>query len=153
MGKNDAVVAVLTEDRVRELIEQRFQSLEALIKENFKSVLTEEHVRGLIREACADLITKDQWNEALDGMLSTAVPLTGIRPDLAAAGVSADPIPEFYLDGLSFRTSRQKPGEGGKTVNIPVERALTADDVLSWRDNGATVTIVAADGQKHTVDK
>lgn len=155
MGKNDVAPgqAVISEDFVRGLINERFQVLEKLITENFKSVLTEERVRVLIKEASAELITKDQWNEALEGMLSTAVPLTGLRPDLAAADVPADPIPEMYLDGLSFRTSRPKAGENGKTVNIPVERALRADDVLSWRDTGATVTIVVADGQKYTVDK
>jgi hypothetical protein len=106
----------------------------------------------VLEERLTDLITKDQWNEALEGMLSTAVPLTGIRPELAAAEIQSDPIPVEYLDGLVFRSSKPKKTDTGK-ANIPTERPLTTDDVLSWKDNGETVTIITADGQKYTVDK
>lgn len=118
------------------------------IVDNLKNFVTVE----VLEQRLADLITKDQWNEALEGMLTTAVPLTGIRPDLAAAEIQSDPIPPEYLTGLVFRSSKQKKTETGK-ANIPTERPLVPEDVLSWKDNGETVTIITADGQKHTVDK
>jgi hypothetical protein len=34
-----------------------------------------------------------------------------------------------------------------------MERPLTADDVLDWKDYGDTVVIVTTDGQKYKVDK
>lgn len=61
-----------------------------------------------------------------------------------------------YLDGLVFNDVEKKKGtKDGRPVtqNIPVERPLTADDVLDWKDCGDTVVIVAADGRKHTVPK
>lgn len=118
------------------------------IVDNFKNfVLVEELDKHL-----SALITKDQWNEALEGMLSTAVPLTGIRPELALAETQTDPIPPEYLTGLVFRSSRLKKTDDGK-ANIPTERPLAPSDVLNWKDDGDTVTIITADGQKHTVDK
>lgn len=105
-----------------------------------------------LEERLSGLITKDQWNAALDGMLSAPVALSGIHPGLAAGLTLLEPIAAKHLTGLMFRSSKSKKTEAGKT-NIPIERALTPDDVLSWKDNGDTVSIVAADGQKHTVDK
>lgn len=61
-----------------------------------------------------------------------------------------------YLKGLKFRTSEaKKVKENGadKTKYIPVERDLTQDDVLDWKDNGDSVTIVTKDGQKYGVSK
>jgi len=64
----------------------------------------------------------------------------------------AEAIDKKYLAGLVYRSSKQKKGDKGK-VNIPTERPLTVADVLSWKDNGATVTVVTADGRKHSVSK
>ncbi|MBI5075625.1 MAG: hypothetical protein HZB62_10740 [Nitrospirae bacterium] len=62
-----------------------------------------------------------------------------------------------YLRGLKFRTSTSEvvAKDGGRKVKqfTPVERALEADDVLSWKDTGNAVVIVTADGQKITVQK
>ncbi len=61
------------------------------------------------------------------------------------------------LKGLKFRTSegREIVDENGKkkTKFIPIERALKPGDVLSWKDKGDVVVIVAKDGTKHTVAK
>lgn len=61
-----------------------------------------------------------------------------------------------YLKGLKFRGSEMKETkEDGrkKKSYIPFERNLTLADVLSWKDNGDSVTIVTADGQKYNVSK
>lgn len=65
---------------------------------------------------------------------------------------NSEAIDKKLLEGLVFRSSKQKKGESG-TTNIPTERALTPADVLDWKDNGATVIIVTGDGKKHTVTK
>lgn len=65
-------------------------------------------------------------------------------------------IDSKYLKGLKFRTSESKKvKEGGaeKTRFFPVERDLTQDDVLDWKDNGDSVVIVTKDGQKYNVSK
>ena len=64
----------------------------------------------------------------------------------------AETIDKKHLTGLVYRSSKQKKTEEG-IVNIPTETPLTPANVLDWKDNGASVTIVAADGQKHTVKK
>lgn len=64
----------------------------------------------------------------------------------------AELIEKKYLAGLKFKSAKAtKTAEG--TKNIPTERALQPGDVLDWKDNGATVTMVTADGQKYTVEK
>ena len=65
---------------------------------------------------------------------------------------NAEQIDKKYLAGLKYRSSTSKKTEEG-LVNFPTERALKADDILDWKDNGASVTIVTADGQKYNVDK
>lgn len=64
----------------------------------------------------------------------------------------AEAIDKKYLAGLKYKSSTAKKTEEGVRF-IPTERALTPADVLDWKDNGPTVTIVTADGRKHTVDK
>ncbi|GER92682.1 hypothetical protein A45J_0400 [hot springs metagenome] len=61
-----------------------------------------------------------------------------------------------YLKGLKFRTSEaKKVKEDGeeKVRHTPVERDLTTDDVLDWKDKGDSVTVVTKDGQKYNVSK
>jgi urease accessory protein UreE len=63
-----------------------------------------------------------------------------------------------YLSGLKHRTTevrevKDKDDGRQKKKHFPIEREMTSADVLSWKDNGATVTIVTADGRKLTVDK
>lgn len=61
-----------------------------------------------------------------------------------------------WLKGLTFKTAEEKKfKEDGKetTRMVPVERALQVGDVLDWKDNGETVVIVTADGQKYEVGK
>lgn len=71
--------------------------------------------------------------------------------------MAGEKIDAKWLRGLKFKTSegREVADEGGKkkTKYIPVERALKPDDVLSWKDRGDAVVIVAGDGSKHTVAK
>jgi hypothetical protein len=63
---------------------------------------------------------------------------------------NAKQIDGKFLSGLTYRTSKQ--GEDG-TRYIPETRDLTPADVLDWKDNGATIILVTADGRKYTVDK
>jgi len=61
-----------------------------------------------------------------------------------------------FLKGLKFRTSEmRKVKDDGrdKMKGFPVERDLTPEDVLDWKDNGESVSIVTADGQKYNVPK
>lgn len=66
--------------------------------------------------------------------------------------MATEAIDKKYLKGLKFRSSTPEKTENG-VVHTPTSRALTPEDVLDWKDNGATVTIVAADGKKYVVDK
>jgi hypothetical protein len=170
----------VTEARVKELIAGGIGSLlvdvetrfDKKIAETIAFLVTKEEVAGdlqkilknlknfvpaeVLENRLSDLITKDQWNEALEGMLSTAVPLSGIRPDLALAEMSADPVPPEYLSGLSFRQSVRKVVEedGQSKAAFSVEvRPLEPGDVLNFRETATEMIIVTADGQKHTVDK
>lgn len=54
-----------------------------------------------------------------------------------------------WLAGLKFGTSK-KAKEGGFQK---IEQDLQEKHVLDWIDNGETVTLVTADGRKHTVAK
>ncbi len=68
----------------------------------------------------------------------------------------AERIDPKYLEGLKFNFAEQrKSNKDGREVvtNIPQQRALTANDVLDWKDCGDKVVIVTADGQKITVPK
>ncbi len=62
-----------------------------------------------------------------------------------------------YLKGLTFATAeprKTKNEDGRDSVKyVPIERALKISDVLDWKDCGAEIVIVAADGQKHRVAK
>lgn len=165
----------VTEARVKELIaealkgflspEQIAKTVEAAIGE----LATKEDVRMIVdnlqnfitRDALAELtselVTKDQWNEALEAVISPAVHLSGIRPELELDESQSSLIPEEYLTGLVYRYAERhedENGDGGRTVrNVAKERTLTPDDVLSWKDNGSTISIVTTDGKKHIVEK
>jgi len=68
----------------------------------------------------------------------------------------AERIDAKLLKGLRYRTSEGKRvNEDGRNVMkyAPVERPMRQEDVLDWKDNGQTVTMVTADGQKLTVEK
>lgn len=72
--------------------------------------------------------------------------------------VAAEPVfDKKWLEGLKFKTSepREVKGEDGRPgkQHIPKERALRQEDILSWKDNGNSVVLVTADGQKYTVSK
>lgn len=63
-----------------------------------------------------------------------------------------------YLKGLMFGTAKHEPKKdektgNEKTVHTRIERTLTPADVLSWRDDGDTIIIVAKNGKKHEVKK
>ena len=61
-------------------------------------------------------------------------------------------IDKKFLAGLKYRSSKPVKTEDG-VRHQATERALRPEDVLDWKDLGATVVIVTADGQKITVDK
>jgi len=61
-------------------------------------------------------------------------------------------IDKKHLAGLKFKSSKKVKTDDG-VKHQAFERALQPTDVLAWSDQGATVTIVAADGQKHVVEK
>lgn len=68
----------------------------------------------------------------------------------------AQKIDAKLLKGLQFDYVEKKTvKKDGRDVvqNIRGQRPLTPDDVLDWKDYGAKVVIVTADGQKHTVEK
>lgn len=74
------------------------------------------------------------------------------KPEVAEAPV----FDKKWLEGLKFKTSEAKViEEEGRKVKkfVPKERALKQEDVLSWKDNGNSVVLVTADGQKVTVSK
>lgn len=61
-----------------------------------------------------------------------------------------------WLDGFVFRGAIPKEVEenGRKKMKyIPFERPLKPEDVMSFRDYGATVVIATKDGMKYTVAK
>jgi len=61
-----------------------------------------------------------------------------------------------YLMGLTITVLAEKKikgADGEEIRRVPVERELTPEDVLDWKDKGDAVTIVAADGTKHIVSK
>ena len=64
----------------------------------------------------------------------------------------AETIDKKYLEGLVFKSSKQKKTDSGN-VHVPTERALTPADVLDWKDSGKDLVIVTADGQKYRVAK
>lgn len=66
------------------------------------------------------------------------------------------PIDPKYLEGLTFRgaASKEVMKDGKKQMQyVPFERPVTPADVFDWRDAGAEVVIVIADGQKVTMPK
>ncbi len=64
----------------------------------------------------------------------------------------AKPINKKYLAGLTFRTNQVIDGADGRRF-IPVERELTQDDVLNWREEGSVLVIITADGRKQRVER
>ena len=63
----------------------------------------------------------------------------------------AKAIEAKFLKGLTITVLQKKKirGEDGEEIRkVPVERDLTPEDVLDWKDTGDAVVIVTADGQK-----
>lgn len=65
----------------------------------------------------------------------------------------AKAIDPKFLAGLYYRSSEPQKDDAGATRHVPTKRPLEPGDVLDWKDNGPTVTIVTADGKKHLVEK
>ena len=136
-----------------------------MIAEAVKGLATEEGVKLLIvdsREGCvtreelaaivADLATREELSELANTQFTELIPGLSASVYTLSEDGPTEPIPAEFLDGLVFRSSRQKKTPEGR-VNVPIERPLTPGDVLNWKDNGPTVSIVTADGRKYTVDK
>ena len=62
-------------------------------------------------------------------------------------------VEQKHLEGLTYRTSKSVKGEDRKKKYIPVERALTVDDLLAQRDKGDSFVVVTKDGRKHVIAK
>lgn len=65
-------------------------------------------------------------------------------------------IDQKFLKGLKFKGAERKiiEKDGRKTVQgVPYERPLKPEDVIGMKDNGDSIVIVTADGQKYTVSK
>ncbi len=61
-----------------------------------------------------------------------------------------------YLKGLSYRNAEERDVvEDGikKKKKFPRVQPLTLDRVLSWREDGKEIVIVAMDGRKYRVKK
>lgn len=74
------------------------------------------------------------------------------KPEVAEAPV----FDKKWLEGLKFKTSEEKiVEEEGRKVKkfIPKERPLKESDILGWKDNGNSIVLVTADGQKVSVNK
>lgn len=134
---------VLTVDVVQKMIADAVAKLvtQEQLAEALKDLLTEEQVRGMIDLAQNEMF--DRVNEATMGTI------TALPDPAAPAPIPLDPK---WLLGLTFRSSVPKKGDKG-TTNVPIERPLSPKDVLSWSVRGDTVTLVTADGLKHTVDR
>jgi len=78
---------------------------------------------------------------------------SGINP--RRKGEKMKKIESKHLKGLTFRYSEGKKvkTEGGpdRIEYTAKERDLTPLDVLSWKDNGNEISLVAADGRKHVI--
>lgn len=166
----------ITEARVKGLIAAALNEFKAglveLLQPEFDKLVTKEEAASDLQKnfddrnnfvsvqtfsgCLSNLITKDQWNEALEGVLNTAVPLSGLLPALSVDSQFDNPtvekIPPEYLTGLVFKSAKPKKPDDG-IINVPTDRPLTQKDVLSWKDNGDTVTLSTSDGKKYTVDK
>jgi len=69
----------------------------------------------------------------------------------------AKTIDAKFLEGLTYSTTEKKKTKGKdgkeKVTRVVVERPLTVDDLLDWKDKGAEVVIATKDGRKHTIAK
>lgn len=141
-------VVLLIGDATKELVTS------GALKTALEGVLTKADLGGDLKELdAARLVTKEELHEALLNLTPPpSAVITGLDFIREPGEPPHGPIPAEYLEGLVFRSSRQKKTEDG-TMNVPTERPLRPGDVLSWVDNGDSVSIVTADGQKHTVDK
>lgn len=164
MTKNNAA-AGLTEARVKEMIAEAIQGL---VNEERVIVVVggaiEKFAEGLaarpdglalqdaLEELQQTMLTEDQVRELFSGEMEAAR-LAGEAqqslPGIAELQLSFNPE---WLDGLTYITSRkQKPKPGARPAHVPVERPLTASDVLSYSVGEESVTLIAGDGQKHIV--
>lgn len=107
--------------------------------------------RNEIEIIVSNLVSKEELHEALLNIAPpSAVDVFSTLEPYVAGVEEKEPIDPQYLEGLMFRSSRQKKGE---TKNTPFERPLRPSDVTSWVENDSTVTFATTDGQKYTVDK
>ena len=146
--------AVLTEEGVK-----------VLIVDAIKGLMTREQLAAALAEACKGLITEARAKEIVADAQKVLIDyVSGVVDDaqLQPAGVLSitgeepkPPLDPAWLKGLVFRGAKGEEREVDgkkKTVSIPFSRPLTRDDVLNYSVGEDTVTIVAGDGQKHTVD-
>lgn len=82
-------------------------------------------------------------------------PVTAELATTALAQIEFDPA---WLEGLEFadaKEAKSETGDNGRSVKRyqPFKRPVTLDDVMSWRGDDDSVTIVLADGSKHQVER
>jgi hypothetical protein len=133
------MIVEATED-MRKFVAEKIMglgSVEVLSQE----FITEDRVRELITDA-----QNEMFKQVNAATLSTIV--ESGEPEKA-------PLDPAWLEGLEFRGSKQekkivngRPKLTGKSFTRP----LTPEDVLSYLVTDDQVTIVAADGRKHTIE-
>jgi len=142
-------------------VEVTLEQVKGLIQEATQGLAPKDQLKAILEEAGIVIITEDRVREILEEFkmeshLSYAEGIQLGPLESEKAGKPLLPIDPKWLKGLIFRDAERKEvkEDGEKKVKyFPIERALEPADVLTWTDNGATITFVTADGQKYTVDK
>lgn len=136
------VLVLVTKDSLAEALEKLVtdELLQIKVDELLKQIVSETRVE----EICLTLLKKNQWEDLKPGAIT-------LQPLTTSIQEPKPPLPAEILIGLKFRGSKPKKTETG-VVHVPTERDLTPEDVLNYNEYEDRIVIVAADGQKHTVE-
>lgn len=163
---SEAVKGLATEEGVRILIIDSSAEVGKMIAAALQGYVTESRVETLVQEGFAgtvDLIAeaiqglvtveqaKELFNEAFSGMIDTG----GLQPLPTTEEVPALELDPEWLAGLTFQGAKREvlkvKGQRPKLDTKPFSRPLAQGDVLSFSVGDDAVTLVTADGKKHTV--
>lgn len=141
---------------LQKLLEESVETLIKGARETFGRIITEaeERLNGQLANLvtnyqCAKLI-EDSRTELLDIISEIPAQITS-QFSAVEVGIPSEPqLDPDWLEGLTFRSNKEIDTDDGRRF-VPEERDLTPADVLSWGNDGDTVVLVAADGQKHLV--
>lgn len=156
----EPVVVILTESRVAEMIAAAIQGLVTESRVDTLIINATAALKHSVAESINGLVTEEQvkelFNEAYSGMIGGELlqPVAGIIGEVAAPALP--PLDPDWLEGLTFngvnRSVLKEKGQRPKAVSKPFSRPLTPEDVLSYAVGEGSVTLVTADGKKHTVE-